>query len=55
MYVKALSTQKLQQSNENTSKSSGKDLTSMGSLLGESSTTIKDVLMASRKYNLKLS
>ena len=58
LYVKALSAQRLQQSKENTSKSSessDKDLTSMGSSSGESNTTIKVVLMARRKYNPKSS
>ena len=56
--VEALSAQRVQQPRENTS-SSDKNLTSMGSLSGESntssSTTIKDVLMASCKYNPKSS
>ena len=49
-FVEALSTQKTQQSKGNTPKdNSGKDL---ANLSNNSSTNIKDVLLASRKYSL---
>ena len=60
LYVVAISTQRLQQSNTfKGCESSDKDSTSVGSLLGESSTssrsTIKDVLLACWKYSPKSS